>query len=274
MKYKVGDRVRATKNFGKAKVGYFGTVINAYESVTGSHHFCVEFDAFVDGHNGNGVNGAKGKDGHCWWFCTDQDVFVVVERAKIVITSDGTETLARLYEGNKVIKTATAKCSPADTFDFKTGAEIAFNRLMGVKEVKDEKLFKFEVGKQYIGSNRNGSLVIEITSAKHHAEGLNAINRYEYKVVMGEDNGILKFDEECPFSKRLKPYDPPYYNGKAVCIETKPHWAYTVGKVYEFKDGTTVIDNGFRVYTSQPVKSINEWNELHGHFAKMLEIVE
>lgn len=57
---------------------------------------------------------------------------------KIVITTDGKETLARLYEGNKVVKIATAKCSPDDTFDFKTGAELAFNRLFE-KEKKPEK---------------------------------------------------------------------------------------------------------------------------------------
>ena len=49
---------------------------------------------------------------------------------KIVITTDGKETLARLYEDNKVVKKATAKCSPEDTFDFKKGADLAYERLM------------------------------------------------------------------------------------------------------------------------------------------------
>lgn len=70
---------------------------------------------------------------------SDWYTFERVGDEKIVITTDGAETLARLFDGNKVVKTATAKCSPADTFDFATGAEIAFNRLMGVKAVKEEK---------------------------------------------------------------------------------------------------------------------------------------
>lgn len=64
--------------------------------------------------------------------------FEVVKDQKIVITTDGKETLARLYEDNNVIKTATARCAPDDTFDFATGAKLAFDRLMGVAETADK----------------------------------------------------------------------------------------------------------------------------------------
>ena len=50
--------------------------------------------------------------------------------SKIVITSDGKTTLARLYDGNRVIRRAEAKCSPKDTYDFATGANLAYDRLM------------------------------------------------------------------------------------------------------------------------------------------------
>ena len=46
-----------------------------------------------------------------------------------VITTDGTTTTATLREGKRVIRTATAKCSPADTYDYATGAKLAFDRL-------------------------------------------------------------------------------------------------------------------------------------------------
>lgn len=49
---------------------------------------------------------------------------------KIIITTDGTTTTARLIEGKTTIKTATAKCSPEDTFDFDKGARLAFDRLV------------------------------------------------------------------------------------------------------------------------------------------------
>lgn len=51
---------------------------------------------------------------------------------KIVITTDGITTTARLYSGKTVTKTATAKCSPDDTFSFEMGARIAFDRLTGL----------------------------------------------------------------------------------------------------------------------------------------------
>lgn len=55
----------------------------------------------------------------------------------IVITTDGKETVAKMYSGKNFVKTATAKCSPDDTFNFKIGAHLAFNRLFE-KEVKQD----------------------------------------------------------------------------------------------------------------------------------------
>lgn len=64
----------------------------------------------------------------------------LVIRPKILITTDGTTTLARLYEGNKVIKTAEAKCHPDDVFEFlEEGAPRAFDRLAGRVPVEQTK---------------------------------------------------------------------------------------------------------------------------------------
>lgn len=54
---------------------------------------------------------------------------------KIVIIHDGKTTTATRYceDGSKV--TATARCAPEDKFDFYTGAELAFNRLISKIEV-------------------------------------------------------------------------------------------------------------------------------------------
>lgn len=57
---------------------------------------------------------------------------------KIVITSDGEITLARLYDGKKVIRTAQTKCASDDEFDFETGAKIAFDRLVNPEPVAEE----------------------------------------------------------------------------------------------------------------------------------------
>ena len=66
--------------------------------------------------------------GRKWNFVDEMLEPIVIQ--KIVITTDGLTTLARLYEGEKVVKSAKAVCSPEDTFDFAVGAQLAYNRLM------------------------------------------------------------------------------------------------------------------------------------------------
>lgn len=104
MKYKVGDKVRIVSKWGKG---------------------CCQ-------------NSSGKMDKWCW---TENWIAGLARENKIVITTDGTETLARLYDGNKVIKTATAKCSPADKFSFETGAKIAFERLFDSEEKEEPKYF-------------------------------------------------------------------------------------------------------------------------------------
>lgn len=79
---------------------------------------------------GNGRIRVEEDSGH--FFDVDEDKFDLLERCdkKVVITVDGKTTLARLYEGDKVIRSAEAKCSPDDKFNFDVGAEIAFKRLI------------------------------------------------------------------------------------------------------------------------------------------------
>lgn len=75
----------------------------------------------------------SGKSAYCSSFNIDsifaKSLIPVPIDNKIVITADGKSTLARLYEGDKVIKRAEAKCAPEDTYDFRKRAELAYNRL-------------------------------------------------------------------------------------------------------------------------------------------------
>lgn len=57
---------------------------------------------------------------------------------KIVITTEGNTVLARLYDGKKVIEVAKATCSKDDKFVFATGAQLAFDRLLGNEPKKEE----------------------------------------------------------------------------------------------------------------------------------------
>ena len=49
---------------------------------------------------------------------------------KVVITTDGYRTIANLYSGKNLIRTAEARRDPRDPFDFEIGARLAFSRLM------------------------------------------------------------------------------------------------------------------------------------------------
>lgn len=65
--------------------------------------------------------------------------------ARILITTDGKVTLARLYEDGEVKKSAKAECSPDDTFDFSLGAKLAFERLTKTNDPKYIKGAKYMV---------------------------------------------------------------------------------------------------------------------------------
>ena len=61
------------------------------------------------------------------------------ERYEIKISVDGDLTTAKMIVDGKTVKTATAKRNPADKFNFKKGAELAFARLFAKKvEEKDD----------------------------------------------------------------------------------------------------------------------------------------
>lgn len=114
MKYKVGDKVKI-HGVTDHRRAYNGRVVT------------------IKGINPNGET--QNKNGIPHYGVGEVYIFYENELSlanapKIVITTDGMETLARLYEGNNVIKTATARCAPDDTFDFATGAKLAFERLM------------------------------------------------------------------------------------------------------------------------------------------------
>ena len=132
-RFKIGDRVKAVKpcdgnDYIVGKIGTIVAISDIFRANLG-----VEFDDTI-GFRGHTCCG-KGKDRHCWW-CPDLILERVPVNEKIVITTDGKITTATKYDGKTVVKTAVAKCSPDDKFDFETGAKIAFDRLIGREAVE------------------------------------------------------------------------------------------------------------------------------------------
>lgn len=133
MKYKVGDRVRIKTEL--AGITSSGICLNpkmckwagrvmTIESVT-THTYRMLEDI---GELRPGVG----------WVWGDDWIEGLADNFKIVITTEDNTVLARLYDGKKVIDVAKATCSKDDKFVFGTGAQLAFDRLMGNEPKKEE----------------------------------------------------------------------------------------------------------------------------------------
>ena len=132
--FKVGDRVRAIRNAGVTSTK---DVLGTVRVIDGSRgHFCgVEFDKNIGGHAMMEYSKPEYKKGHCY-FVLEKDL-VKVENPSIHITADGNKTIAVIKEGKQEVGRGVATCNPSDEFDFKTGAKLAMDRLLG-EEIKSD----------------------------------------------------------------------------------------------------------------------------------------
>jgi hypothetical protein len=126
MKYKVGDRVRiVTKRTGESwnpdgmMDKWLGKTMTIQKISLGCYKMAED----------TRENYESG------WFWHEHMIEGLADDIqKIVITTDGKTTLARLYDGKNVVKSAEATCSPEDIFDFMTGAKLAMERLSAPEE--------------------------------------------------------------------------------------------------------------------------------------------
>lgn len=145
-KFKVGDKVRA-----KNDTPYLWTTDGWIGIVTSADEYRFSAEGKLPDNDTYNFRGLKYQH------------FDLVEDQKIVITTDGRVTKATMYEGKQKVKTAEAKCSPSDTFDFNYGASLALERLTGQKYGKVETTLKsksfdwdgFKAGKFNVVVNRD-----------------------------------------------------------------------------------------------------------------------
>lgn len=133
MKYKVGDRVRIKTELADRTSS--GTCLNSKmrkwegKVMTIESVGCIAYRMLED------VGELRPGAG---WFWDDDWIEGLADNFKIVITTEGNTVLARLYDGKKVIEVAKATCSKDDKFVFATGAQLAFDRLLGNEPKKEE----------------------------------------------------------------------------------------------------------------------------------------
>lgn len=128
MKYKIGDKVRVRYDLAKGKIYLMS---NGFEgdSVESEMLEFKDKEVTISSYTPTGKYHIK-EDGEEWCWTDEMFSGLAVSRPKIVITTDGKTTTAKMYKGKKLLKAAESSCSPEDTFDFAVGAKIAFDRLM------------------------------------------------------------------------------------------------------------------------------------------------
>lgn len=196
--------------------------------------------------------------------------FLKENKETIVIYRNGSETIA--LEKNTGRK-AVAKCSAEDTYNFEIGAKLALTRLFP-ETVREVKRYA-EVG-EYIkitdpiaamGKYKRGD-VFRVTEAFPETEyAVQHVKCYEVSIIIRYDEYVVLENyqpEEKPQEKREQ-----YYTGKVVCV--RGNIGYTVGRIYEIKDGILKDDDG----DVRPKDKSNKIRKLEDYTAaKFIELVE
>lgn len=126
----------------------------------------------------------------------------------------------------------------------------------GRSRITREKKPRIEIGKYYrcVDEMQPCDGIIKISGK----DG----KRYSYDIAEGMERDFSKhfFYEGSLFESFLTPvdYKPRYYSGKVVCTyKDEDTDGYTVGKIYEFVNGTVVDDGGDRRFQCNPVSDIS-----------------
>lgn len=274
-KFKVGDKVRSIS----WQEGVCGTITKS-----NGQGFEVEAD---EGQNVQNpfwvINGKRG----FYHFATELEMIEQPRREFIVIRRSGAETIAELRHDREVIKSAVATCSEKDTFDFDTGAKIAFDKLTGryVKPAKEPKpapqpAHRFKVGDRVLvggyeeigevsAIDQNDNPVPYLVS---HASGCHGGGCYAEPSKSEHAEKCSWFSEE-RLSPAPAPEPPKFYTGKVVCVEWK-------GDIFRHTNTGRIamVTNGISDYNgwnrmSKPFESFSDFcsANTHGVFHEIKE---
>lgn len=237
-KFKVGDKVIAKKNapYVVTTNGWKGVVIATREKPNG-YIFNDGLDIRV-----------RNREGAANYYVNSRYFDLKCANQKIVITLDGKTTLARLYDGDKVVKTAEAKCNPSDEFNFETGAKLAFERLFEEKP-------KFKAGDRV--------KIIGNTGVYHYYEIGDVV-----KIERVERNGTLYCIKSNGYCQHIFPAD--------VELVTLDWEAFKAGKIC-----VKATDDNFKDFVAEakkhglrfkPNENFNPFNDIYDSFVRFAGI--
>lgn len=251
-KFKKGDRVVAIGNYdGRDIDGLTGRILDS--ETNWFDDYAVEFDKDIYGH----TCGDRGKDRHCWWVKPSH--LRPATNETIVVYQKGNEVIAL----NKATgKKGIAKCCPSDTFDFATGAKLAFERLMDDGSVK-EVMRHAEVG-EYIRIIKSsgcpgdeykvGDILKVVEPPKTLMKDYARIRAY-YKTMLAK----YVDDGEYVVLENYKPEEKPQlYNGKVICVDNNNNNCFTTGKIYQVVDGKITDNKHDKFPCAKPLSSFRD----------------
>lgn len=252
MKYEVGTKVRIKKDL-HVSTDYTKFVNSTMAQCAGkiAEITAIYSDAY-----------AINLDGGAYYWTRDMFEPIKIKEECIVIYRKDREVIAL----DKLTgKTATAKCHPADEFNFAIGAKLALDRLTEIAPAS-----KFQVGDKVI-ANAKANKYYGITREGWKGYVTQVLDNDGYMRV---DDDKTNIDHGYIVSIDCFELDdgPEYFNGKVVCVESRDNFL-TKGKIYEFDDGISADDNDAPFpYAGGLVESVEELNQRFQ--SDFIEVVE
>ena len=139
-KFKVGDRVKviSTKYYTAASIGDKGTVVKVYFHNGDDTNYVVRMDRKNPRyHSCNGLV-PWGYGQNLWGECLKLVEEKPTREFKLIITSSGDTTTAKLIHGKDVAKEATATRYSKDEYSEKAAVEAVMKKIFGEDEKKEE----------------------------------------------------------------------------------------------------------------------------------------
>lgn len=140
-KFKVGDRVELISNihFTHACIGDKGKVVSAYYNVVGDTCYGVQMDVKRPFYHSCHGKAAVGYGQYLWGSCLKLVEEKPTREFKLIITSSGDTTTAKLIHGERtVVKEATVTRYSKDEYSEKAAVKAVVKKIFGEDEKKNE----------------------------------------------------------------------------------------------------------------------------------------
>lgn len=189
------------------------------------------------------------------------DIFKYDERGlkpakadKIIIMADKKDPRKVIAKDLATGKTACAKCSPDDKFDFGYGARLALDRLTVKPEPKQPKP-KFKVGDWVVGTEESSKHYC-ITKKGWVGNVIDYDSTDNTILVRGLDSGGVK---EADFWVKSNYFMPSTnLNMDVVCVDDDGiSFMWTVGKLYRVRDGYIKANTGNNIGQVKNLEGLN-----------------